>query len=84
MLRATRLLPAMTALGVVACQHIPAQPLSPPASAAALAGRTLSDPQLRAFLEAARGAPLAVWPPHRWDFESLSIDQRGEVARGER
>jgi outer membrane protein TolC len=72
MFRANRLLLAMTTL-VVACQHIPAQPLSPPESAAALAGRTLSDPQLRAFLEAARGAPLAVWPPRRWDFESLSL-----------
>ena len=67
---------AATAAALVAtqaCRHFEPEPLSPAASAAALEGRSLADPGLRAWLEESRGEPLPRWPLDRWELGSLTL-----------
>jgi outer membrane protein TolC len=60
-------------LGLLAgCVHYQAQPLSPGWTAAELESRTLSDPGLRAFIEA-NSIAVSEWPRPSWDFSSLSL-----------
>src|SRR5260221_136210 len=46
--------------------------LDPAANAAAVEGRRLDDPALRAYAEQSLGHPFATWPPPRWDLEALT------------
>ncbi|MEB2285353.1 MAG: TolC family protein [Myxococcales bacterium] len=61
------------ALAAGACQHVPPRPLSPAATAAALAGRSLDAPELARFVAAALGRAPNVWPPRRWDLPTLTL-----------
>jgi len=65
---------ALLALGSqLACVRYEARPLSPEEGAAALQERSLDSPELRAFVEANRGAPVTEWPLPSWDVESLVL-----------
>jgi hypothetical protein len=71
--RGARGLVVLAALAVSACQHIPPRPLSPERTAAALEARTLDDPALARFLEAALGHTLPTWPLATWDLHMLTL-----------
>jgi len=64
---------ALASLALAGCQHVPPAPLSPERSAAALEARSLDDPGLRSFIEAHAESPPAIWPPARWDLETLTL-----------
>ena len=54
-----------------AVQHYRAAPLSPPATAAALEARSLTNPALRQFFAPAASEPS--WPPATWDLADLTL-----------
>ena len=64
---------AIAALAAGGCQHVPARPLSPARTAAALEARTLDDPGLERFLTEALGEPLPEWPIRDWDLRLLTL-----------
>ena len=47
------------------------RPLAPGATAGALEARSLTNPELRGFLEESLGRKFASWPPAAWDFDTL-------------
>lgn len=64
---------AASALFLGACVTYQPKPLRPEASAAAWSARSLSDPELRQFVETGLGRPFETWPPPRWDFPTLVL-----------
>jgi cobalt-zinc-cadmium efflux system outer membrane protein len=66
--------PAIIALGLVAgCARFHPQPLAPAETAAGLESRSLSNPELKAFLEKHLNRELNTWPAAKWDFEMLTL-----------
>jgi hypothetical protein len=66
--------PAIIALGLVAgCARFHPQPLAPAETAAGLESRSLSNPELKAFLEKHLNRELNTWPAAEWDFEMLTL-----------
>ncbi len=57
---------------LTSCIAYKPEPLNPSSTGAALENRTLSDAQLRAFLEANLHAEISPWPPAPWDFNQLT------------
>lgn len=53
-------------------QKYHAAPLSPPATAASLESRSLTNPVLRQFV-AASGVQVAPWPPTQWNLADLTL-----------
>jgi len=60
-------------MGTAACAHYAAKPIVPEQTAAALESRSLSAPELRAFIERNLGHALAEWPPKAWNLEILTL-----------
>src|SRR5947199_4726215 len=61
---------AMTLAG---CVRFEPKPLSPSTLAASLEDRSLTNAQLKTFLEKNLGRELTVWPPVGWDFDMLTM-----------
>ncbi len=61
------------ALVVVGCTTFHDRPLSAETELAEFEVRSLSDPGLKAFLEANLPAELAAWPLSSWDLDALSL-----------
>jgi outer membrane protein, heavy metal efflux system len=71
------------------CARFHPEPISPAESADRLESRSLTNLDVRAFLEQQLKHPLAEWPPARWDFETLTLaawyyHPSLEVARAQR
>jgi cobalt-zinc-cadmium efflux system outer membrane protein len=60
------------ALAAGCARYVPA-PIEPEETAATLAARSLDEPDLRRFLEAALGSPLPEWPPPCWTLATLTL-----------
>ena len=64
---------AVFSTGCIKVQHYHAVPLSPSASAASLQLRTLSNPDLKAFLEQDLRHKLNPWPAKSWNLKMLTL-----------
>ncbi len=64
---------AVFGVGIAGCAHYTPLPLAPEQTAVALESRSLSDPNLRGFIERSLGHPLADWPLKSWSLESLTL-----------
>jgi len=64
---------AVLPLLCAACQNPAPLPLSVSETADVLVGRSLSDPGLRAALEARHGGTLADWPLRSWTLDDLTV-----------
>jgi outer membrane protein TolC len=68
---------SLVALAVLAlqpgCQHVAPRPLSPEETGRAFMSRSLDEPALRGFLEAALEEPLPEWPLRGWSLETLTL-----------
>ena len=66
---------AIVALASAACgcRHFAARPLSAGAAAATLLARSLAEPGLREFVDAATGERAPEWPLRRWDLRNLTL-----------
>jgi outer membrane protein TolC len=62
---------AMTACAPVQVYH--PKPIAPALTAERLEGRSLSDPQLRRFMEVNLGRPLKTWPLKSWNLNELAL-----------
>jgi outer membrane protein TolC len=65
------LLGLLFALG--ACASVPPAPTVALQSAAEFAGRSLTDPGLKGYLEMTLGQPLSAWPAIAWDEQTLTL-----------
>lgn len=54
------------------CARFHSHPLVPARNAERLAARSLSDPDLRTFIETNSQLKLAIWPTNAWNFETLT------------
>ena len=63
----------LAAGSLLGCQHVAPLPISASETGAALLDRSLTDPGLRAFLEAHLESPLTEWPLQRWNLEKLTL-----------
>ncbi len=71
---ALKLWPAIVLLALlIGCARFQPLPLAPEKTAAALEGRSLHNPALKAFLETNLKRELKPWPPVKWDFEMLTL-----------
>jgi outer membrane protein TolC len=57
---------------LVGCARFHSQPLVPGRNAERLQARSLSDPELKTFIETNSHVALAIWPTNTWDFERLT------------
>src|SRR5436305_857804 len=57
---------------LVGCARFHPRPLDPARNAERLQARTLSDPDLRMFIETNSQLKLVIWPTNAWDFETLT------------
>jgi cobalt-zinc-cadmium efflux system outer membrane protein len=65
---------AIFLLGLMAgCARFHSQPLSPAETAASLESRSLTNGDLKAFLEKNLHRELSTWPVRKWDFELLTL-----------
>jgi len=64
---------AVFSTGCIKVQHYHAVPLSPAASAASLQSRTLSNPDLKEFLEQDLRQKLNPWPAKTWNLKMLTL-----------
>lgn len=55
------------------CTSYEERPLHPELLEAEFRSRTLSDPELRRYLESLYGHPLSPFPPPSWDLEALAL-----------
>ncbi len=69
----TALVTAAACLILTGCVRYASKPLDPPSLERQYLSRSLDDPGLRKFVETSRAPKPAVWPPERWDLESLSL-----------
>jgi cobalt-zinc-cadmium efflux system outer membrane protein len=60
-------------IGIAGCAHYAPQPLAPEQTAVTLDSRSLSAPELRAFIERNLGHALAEWPLKAWNLELLTL-----------
>ena len=70
---ATGLLAWSLALQAGGCTSFHDRPLSPETELEAFQARSLSDPDLKSFLEATLGARLAAWPLPSWSIDALAL-----------
>ncbi len=64
----------MAMLGLLAgCARFEPRPLAPAETAAALESRSLSNPELRSFLETNLHRVYPEWPLRSWDFPTLTL-----------
>jgi cobalt-zinc-cadmium efflux system outer membrane protein len=56
---------------LVGCARFHPHPLVPARNAERLQARSLSDPDLRAFIQTNSQLKLIIWPTNSWDFEAL-------------
>jgi len=64
---------AFAAVLLAGCARFEPQPLSPADSAAKLENRSLTNAELRVFLEQNLGRELTAWPAGPWDFDMLTL-----------
>jgi outer membrane protein TolC len=55
------------------CTYYAVRPLRPETTAAQLDARSLSDPELRSFMETNLHRAFIQWPPAQWDFDTLTL-----------
>lgn len=58
---------------LTACEHYKPVPVAPDKTADAFDARSLSNPELKAFLEKNLGRPVSEWPLRTWDFDTLLL-----------
>ncbi len=65
----------MFVMGVLAsgCATFQPKPINPSETSAKLESRSLSDPNLKSFIEKNLGHKLSVWPPRVWNFDMLTL-----------
>jgi len=68
-----RPLAAVSVLLLGGCVHYQARPIDPAQTARSFGARRLDDPGLRVFVETNAAPRPAVWPPTRWDLDSLTL-----------
>ena len=61
------------AITLAGCIRFEPKPLSPSNLAASLEERSLTNAELKTFIEANLGHDLAAWPPAAWNFEMLTL-----------
>jgi hypothetical protein len=61
------------ALGLLGCQHFEPKPISVEQRATELETRSLTNSELKNYLEANLGREIGTWPKPRWDFEMLTL-----------
>ncbi len=66
-------IPALALVSCARAQKYHPAPVSPPAVAAGLEARSLSDTSLKEYLEKNLGQNLAPWPPKVWDLGMLTL-----------
>ncbi len=59
--------------GCAPVQQYRPSPISPPEIAASFTGRTLLNPELKAFVGRNTGHALSAWPPPTWDLRLLTL-----------
>ena len=57
---------------LVGCARFQSHPLVPARNAERLQARSLSDPDLKTFIETNSHLELVIWPTNAWDFETLT------------
>jgi cobalt-zinc-cadmium efflux system outer membrane protein len=70
-----RVVPILSGLAFAGCamqQYQPA-PIAPAETSARLESRSLTDPELRSFVEKTLGPTAPAWPPAAWDLRTLSL-----------
>lgn len=73
MRRATAILIALALAATAGCASYDPKPIEPARTEAALGGRSLADPGLRAFVARHTVTPTAEWPLKSWDLERLTL-----------
>jgi len=58
---------------LASCVRFEPKPLSPSTLATSLEDRSLTNAELKTFLEKSLGRDLTVWPPVAWDFDMLTM-----------
>ena len=67
------LLPLCLAFALLGCQHFEPKPISVEQNATDLEARSLTNSELKGYLEKNLGREIGTWPGLPWDFEMLTL-----------
>jgi outer membrane protein TolC len=66
-------MPQCLALVLLGCQHFEPKPISAEQNATDLETRSLTNSELKSYLEQNLGRQISNWPTQQWDFEMLTL-----------